>query len=77
MKNRLLPLLLLSAGLSVAADVAEPDVQEVQTPEPELAPLANLVWRLPAKYATLDGDRLVGEREENARIERICDAQES
>ena len=59
MKNRLLPLLLLSAGLSVAADVAEPDVQEVQTPEPELAPLTNLVWRLPAKYATLDGDRLV------------------
>ena len=57
MKNRLLPLLLLSAGLSVAA--AEPDVQEVQTPVPELAPLANLVWRLPAKFATLDGDRLV------------------
>ena len=46
-----------TAGLSVAA--AEPDVQEVQTPVPELAPLTNLVWRLPAKYAKLDGDRLV------------------
>ena len=46
------------AGRIPAASVAA-DIQEVQTPEPELAPLTNLVWRLPAKYAKLDGDRLV------------------
>ena len=49
--------LFASFVLAPAACAAEP--QEVQTPEPELAPLTNLVWRLPAKYATLDGDRLV------------------
>ena len=36
------------AGRIPAASVAA-DIQEVQTPEPELAPLTNLVWRLPAK----------------------------
>ena len=44
--------LLASSVLAAAAAAAEP--QEVKTPEPELAPLTNLVWRLPAKYATLD-----------------------
>ena len=56
--NRLfVPRSLLASSVLAAAAAAEP--QEVQTPEPELAPLTNLVWRLPAKYATLDGDRLV------------------
>ncbi|MBR4612192.1 MAG: cellulase family glycosylhydrolase [Kiritimatiellae bacterium] len=33
--------------------------QEVQNPMPPLRPLAGLEWRIPAKYATLSGDRLV------------------
>ena len=55
--KRIFPLRCLLASSALAAAAAEP--QEVQTPEPELAPLTNLVWHLPAKYATLDGDRLV------------------
>ena len=55
--KRIFPLRCLLASSALAAAAAEP--QEVQTPEPELAPLTNLVWRLPAKYATLEGDRLV------------------
>lgn len=56
--KRIFPLrCLLASSVLAAAAAAEP--QEVQAPEPELAPLANLVWRLPAKYATLEGDRLV------------------
>jgi hypothetical protein len=49
-----LPMLCL---LAAAASAAEP--QDIQLPEPELVPLTNLVWTLPPKYATLDGDRLV------------------
>lgn len=58
--NRLSAIILLSAGLTAAAS-AEPDLQQVQTPEPSPAPLTNLVWRLPAQYASLEGDRLVVE----------------
>ena len=43
-----------TAGAKVAA---EP--QEVQIPTPALAPLEVPTWRLPPKYATLEGDRLV------------------
>jgi hypothetical protein len=57
MKRTVLPILL--ASWAVAAAAAETERQEVQLPEPELAPLTNLVWRLPAKYATLEGGRLV------------------
>jgi len=53
--RHLLPAL---CGFAVAAaGAAEP--QETQLPEPALVPLTNLVWQLPAQYATLDGDRLV------------------
>ena len=55
--KRIFPLRCLLASSALAAAAAEP--QEVQTPEPELAPLTNLVWKLPARYATLEGDRLV------------------
>ncbi len=56
--KRIFPLrCLLASSVLAAAAAAEP--QEVQTPEPELAPLTNLVWKLPARYATLEGDRLV------------------
>ena len=51
--------LFVSAAIAVSPDAGAAEPQEVQAPEPELAPLANLVWRLPAKYATLEGDRLV------------------
>jgi hypothetical protein len=57
MKRSVLPLLL--ASWAVAASGADAEPQEIQLPEPELAPLTNLVWKLPPKYATLDGDRLV------------------
>ena len=55
MENRMpIPLsLLLSASVAIAG------MQEVQNPTPSLRPLAGLEWRLPAKYATLSGDRLV------------------
>ena len=33
--------------------------QAVQTPDAPLPPLGGLAWRLPSKYATLDGDKLV------------------
>ena len=59
MKRSALPILLLA---SCAA--AEP--QEVYVPPPEPAPLANLAWKLPAKYATLEGDRLVVDIPTNA-----------
>ena len=56
--KRIFPLRsLLASSVLAAAAAAEP--QEVQTPEPELAPLTNLAWKLPARYATLEGDRLV------------------
>ncbi len=57
--RRLLALALLPSFFALAPAAAAEEPQEVQTPEPELAPLTNLVWRLPAKDATLDGDRLV------------------
>ncbi len=57
--RRLLALALLPSLFALAPAVAAGEPQEVQTPEPELAPLTNLAWRLPAKYATLEGDRLV------------------
>jgi len=59
MTDRLRFLLLLSASVVLAASAAASEPQEVQTPEPEPAPIPGLVWRLPAKYATLEGDRLV------------------
>ena len=46
-----------AAAAAAAAAVA--DDQSVQVPEPELAPLSGLEWKLPAKYAALEGDRLV------------------
>ena len=51
----------LFASFALAATVSAAEPQEVQTPEPQLAPLTNLVWKLPPKYATLEGDRLVVE----------------
>lgn len=51
--------ILVLLALAAAAAAAETERQEVQLPEPELAPLTNLVWRLPAKHATLEGGRLV------------------
>ena len=47
------------AAATLASAAFAADVQEVQLPAPELAPLTNLVWRLPGRYATLEGDRLV------------------
>ena len=57
--RRLLALALLPSFFALAPAAAAEEPQEVQTPEPELAPLTNLAWRLPAKYATLEGDRLL------------------
>ncbi len=61
-KTSLLPSLLLLASAAALASGGGPaaaEPQEVQLPEPALGPLTNLVWRLPAKYAALEGDRLV------------------
>ena len=49
----------LATAILAAAFANEAPAQEVQIPAPPLAPLAGLEWRLPAKFATLDGDRLV------------------
>ena len=49
----------LAAAIIAAAFAKESPAQEVQIPMPPLQPLAGLEWRLPAKFATLDGDRLV------------------
>ena len=49
----------LATAILAAAFSNEAPTQEVQIPMPPLAPLAGLEWRLPAKFATLDGDRLV------------------
>ena len=49
----------LVAAILAAASAEEAPAQEVQIPMPPLQPLAGLEWRLPAKFATLDGDRLV------------------
>ena len=53
MRNTILPSLLVLAASAAA------EAQEVQYPEPQPPRLTNLVWRLPAKYATLEGGRLV------------------
>ena len=56
-------LAIVSAGCSTALPhnpaTAPSEPQEVQTPENHLPPLEGLAWRLPSKYATLDGDKLV------------------
>jgi hypothetical protein len=49
----------LATAFLVAAFAKGAQAQEVQVPMPPLAPLAGLEWRLPAKFATLDGNRLV------------------
>ena len=46
-------------GLLLSAPVLAARAQEVQSPMPTLRPLFGLEWRLPKKYATLEGDRLV------------------
>ena len=43
----------------VSQEVRALEPQEVQTPEMPMPVLSGLSWRLPSKYATLDGDRLV------------------
>ena len=43
----------------LAAPAVPARAQEVQHPMPALRPLFGLEWRLPKKYATLEGDRLV------------------
>ena len=53
MASSVLPALLAAHG----AAALEP--QEVQTAEMPMPVLTGLSWRLPSKYATLDGDRLV------------------
>ena len=48
------------ATVSLAsATFAGTEPQEVQVPDTPPPPLTNLVWKLPPKYATLDGGRLV------------------
>ena len=49
----------LATAFLVAAFAKGAQAQEVQVPMPPLAPLAGLEWRLPAKFATLDGNRLI------------------
>ena len=49
----------LATAILAAAFANEAPAQEVQIPMPPLRPLAGLEWRLPAKFATLDGNRLV------------------
>ena len=49
----------LATAFLVAAFAKGAQAQEVQVPMPPLATLAGLEWRLPAKFATLDGNRLV------------------
>ena len=46
-------------GLLLSAPALPARAQEVQSPMPTLRPLSGLEWRLPKKYATLEGDRLV------------------
>ncbi len=65
MKRSVLPLLLL-ASCSAAAAAADTEPQEVQVPDVPPPPLQGIVWKLPPKYATFDGDRLVVDIPTNA-----------
>ena len=65
MKRPVLPPLLLAA-CAVAAAAAGTEPQEAQIPDEPPPSLTNLVWRLPPKYATLEGDRLVVDIPTNA-----------
>ena len=60
MKTSFLFLVPAAAVLAAApAQSGQTASQEVQTPLDDMPLLGNLSWRLPQKYATLDGDRLV------------------
>ena len=67
---RFFPAAAMLAGCSVResapAPAPAPDSQEVQMPLGRFPKLEGLVWRLPAKYATLDGDKLVVDIPEGA-----------
>ena len=60
------PFLLFVPCAVVAAAESAVEPQEVQVPDTPPPPLTNLVWKLPAKYATFDGDRLVVDIPTNA-----------
>ena len=74
MKSRsfsaILAITALAVGCSTSSQPRIPapaeDSQVVQAPIGALVPLAGLSWRLPAKYATLEGDRLVVDIPEKA-----------
>ena len=51
--------LLCALALLAAHGAPALEPQEVQTPETPMPVLTGLSWRLPPKFATLDGDRLV------------------
>ena len=81
MKTSLSPLLPLVAALAAGCSAPEPPAgidfpsapapatgsQDVQIPLGELPKLEGLAWKLPAKYATLQGDRLVVDIPADAR----------
>ena len=54
------------------ASAAPVPAQQVQIPMPALRPLPELKWRLPPKYATLEGDRLVIDIPEEAGPADAC-----
>ena len=49
----------IALGLLLCVPALSARAQEVQNPMPALRPLHGLEWRLPTKFATLSGDRLV------------------
>ena len=62
----------IALGLLFSALAPPARAQEVQNPMPALRPLSGLEWRLPKKFATLDGDRLVVDIPAEAVLSDAC-----